>query len=133
MQTALIPLRRMPEHRGKEQIVVDKHPTLSTQCRTPLQRLTGQAHPASAGLYCPAFQGSAAPPAASSWATSIGTTLLSLSTTMQPLAATESRAYPAPGQHLAFATSQRNRRPRHGKRNSSSVQLPLEQRSHFPV
>lgn len=51
----------------------------------------------------------------------------------QPLAATGSRAYPDPGQHLAFATSQRNRRPRHGKRNSSSFQLPLEHRYHFPV
>lgn len=32
MQTALIPLRRTPEHRGKEQFIVDKHPVLSIQC-----------------------------------------------------------------------------------------------------
>lgn len=51
----------------------------------------------------------------------------------QPLAATGSRAYPDTGQLLAFATSQRNSRPRHGKRNSSFFQFPLEQRCHFLV
>lgn len=37
MQTALIPERRMPEHRGKQQLIVDKHPVLSIQCWTPLR------------------------------------------------------------------------------------------------
>jgi len=48
-----------------------------------------------------------------------------------PWAAAGSRAHP--GQHLAFVASQRNHRPRHGRRNSSSVQLPLAAETSLPA
>lgn len=113
----------------------------NTQHRQPdaelLVRLIGRAHPACAGLYCPAFQGSAALPAAGSWAISLGTILLSLGPGHHQAhqwssAATKEWGSSCSMRHLASATSQRNSRPKHGRRNHPPFSSPLQQRQ-FPT